>query len=86
MGKQTIKPIISLQQFILKHEVKDLYRQILRVIRQVPNKEHQLELSQWARTEFRQNSYHTDEIVIKMYIQYGKRCLKELKNSVSLAK
>ncbi|CAG9769561.1 unnamed protein product [Ceutorhynchus assimilis] len=80
------KPILSLQQFILKQEVKNLYRQIFRTIKEVPDKNYQEELKQWARTDFRANSNHTDETVIKMYIQYGKRCLRELENNVGLAK
>jgi len=80
------KQFLSLQQFILKQEVKNLYRSIFRAIKEVPDKHYQSELKQWARTEFRQNSIHTDEIVIKMYLQYGKRCLRELESSVGLAK
>lgn len=66
--------------------MKDLYRQIFRTIKELPDKNYQKELKEWARTEFRQNSNQTDEIVVKMYIQYGKRCLKELESSISLAK
>lgn len=66
--------------------MKDLYRQIFRTIKELPDQNYQKELKEWARTEFRQNSNHTDEIVVKMYIQYGKRCLKELESSISLAK
>ncbi|XP_066259185.1 LYR motif-containing protein 2 [Euwallacea similis] len=80
------KPTLSLQQFILKQEVKNLYRQMFRAIREVPDKTHQKELKDWVRTEFRQNSNNTDETVIKMYIQYGKRCLRQLESSVGLAK
>uniref|UniRef100_A0AAR5Q7D1 LYR motif-containing protein 2 n=1 Tax=Dendroctonus ponderosae TaxID=77166 RepID=A0AAR5Q7D1_DENPD len=80
------KQILSLQQFMLKQEVKNLYRQLFRAIKEVPDKSYQLELKEWTRTEFRQNAQHTDEIVIKMYLQYGKRSLRQLENSVGLAK
>lgn len=80
------KPILSLQQFILKQDVKNLYRKIFRAIREVPDQSYREELKQWTRTEFRQNASQTDEIVIKMYLQYGLRCLRELENSTSLAK
>lgn len=59
---------------------------MLRTVKEVPDKNYQNELKNWIRTEFRQNSNHTDETVIKMYVQYGKRCLRELESSVSLAK
>ncbi|CAH1998760.1 unnamed protein product [Acanthoscelides obtectus] len=81
------KPVLSLKdQFILKQEVKSLYRKIFRTIRQVPDPSHQRELKQWARHDFRSNAHHTDEITIKMYIKYGERCLKELETSLSLSK
>ncbi|EEZ98583.1 LYR motif-containing protein 2 [Tribolium castaneum] len=80
------KPALSLKHFILKQEVKNLYRKIFRAIRQVPDQGHQQELKEWARRDFRSNAHHTDEITIKMYIKYGERCLKELENTISLAK
>ncbi|KAF7282584.1 LYR motif-containing protein 2 [Rhynchophorus ferrugineus] len=83
---KNLKPILSLQQFILKQEVKNLYRQIFRAIREVPDKQYQDELKDWTRREFRQNSHHTDEISIKMYLQYGQKCLRTLENNIGLAK
>ncbi|KAJ8951492.1 hypothetical protein NQ318_000188 [Aromia moschata] len=85
MSKAT-KPVLSLKQFMLRQEVKNLYRNIFRTIRKVPDKQHQGELKDWARRDFRANLHHTDEITIKMYIKYGQRCLKELETSLSLAK
>nr|CAH7762969.1 unnamed protein product [Callosobruchus chinensis] len=81
------KPVLSLkEQFILKQEVKSLYRKIFQAIRQVQDLNHQKELKEWARHDFRSNAHHTDEITIKMYIKYGERCLKELETSLSLSK
>ncbi|XP_050309223.1 LYR motif-containing protein 2 [Anthonomus grandis grandis] len=80
------KPILTLNQFILKQEVKNLYRQFFRTIKEVPDKNYQNEIKEWTRAEFRQNSNHTDELVIKMYLEYGKKSLKQLQNSVCLAK
>ncbi|XP_060525547.1 LYR motif-containing protein 2 [Cylas formicarius] len=80
------KPVLSLQQFILKQEVKKLYRNIFRAIKNVADKHYQEELKQWARRDFRTNSHHRDEVVIKMYLQYGQRCLRELENNISLSK
>lgn len=70
----------------MKQEVKNLYRRIFKAIRQVPELSHQQELKEWARRDFRMNAHHTDEITIKMYLKYGERCLRELENSLSLAK
>lgn len=85
MVLQNSKPILSLQQFILKQEVKNLYRTIFKTIRAVPGENHQNELKEWARRDFRNNSTVTDEITIRMHINYGKRCLKELQNSLALS-
>ncbi|XP_044259771.1 LYR motif-containing protein 2 [Tribolium madens] len=83
---QFAKPVLSLKHFILKQEVKNLYRKIFRAIKQVPDPAHRQELKEWARRDFRSNAQHTDEITIKMYIKYGERCLKELETTISLAK
>lgn len=73
-------------QFLLKQEVKKLYRKIFRNIRKVPDNIYQNELKQWVRNDFRGNAHHTDEYTIKMCIKYGERCLKELETSINLAK
>ncbi|XP_018565458.1 LYR motif-containing protein 2 [Anoplophora glabripennis] len=83
---QISKPVLSLKQFILKQEVKNLYRNILRSIRKIPDGNHRKELIEWARRDFRVNAHYTDEITIKMYIRYGERCLRELETSLNLAK
>ncbi|XP_056633308.1 LYR motif-containing protein 2 [Diorhabda sublineata] len=80
------KPVLSLKQFILKQEVKNLYRRIFRAIREVKDENHRKELKLWARTDFRNNANYTDEITIKMCIKYGERCLKELETSLNLSK
>lgn len=80
------KPVLNLRQFLLKQEVKDLYRRILKTIREIPNDTHRVELKNWARSDFRSNAHHTDEMTIKMLIKYGERSLKELQTSINLAK
>lgn len=71
---------------MLKQEVKNLYRKILKTIKEVPDPTHQIELKQWAQTDFRNNALVTDEIAIKMLIKNGERSLKELQTSLALAK
>ncbi|CAH1373233.1 LYR motif-containing protein 2 [Tenebrio molitor] len=80
------RPVLNLKHFILKQEVKNLYRKIFRTIKEVPDPAHQQELKEWTRRDFRGNAHHTDEITIKMYIKYGERCLKELENTINLSK
>ncbi|KAB0790169.1 hypothetical protein PPYR_15503, partial [Photinus pyralis] len=72
--------------FLLKQEVKSLYRRILKAIREIPDNSHRLELKTWARSDFRNNAHHTDEMTIKMLIKYGERSLRELQTSINLAK
>ncbi|KAJ8984265.1 hypothetical protein NQ317_007498 [Molorchus minor] len=79
------KPMLNLKQFMLQQDVKSLYRNIFRTIKRVPDKDHQRELKEWARRDFKANQHHTDEITIKMYIKYGQKCLKELETSLNLA-
>ncbi|XP_017775356.1 PREDICTED: LYR motif-containing protein 2 [Nicrophorus vespilloides] len=81
-----VKPMLSLKQFILRQEVLKLYRKIFRAIREVPDEVHRKELRDWARSDFRAQSHHTDEITIKMMLNYGERSLKELQTSLNLAK
>uniref|UniRef100_A0A6B2EIK5 LYR motif-containing protein 2 n=1 Tax=Phlebotomus kandelakii TaxID=1109342 RepID=A0A6B2EIK5_9DIPT len=75
---------LTLKQFMLRQEVLRLYRDIFRTIRRVP-RDGQQELQEWARRDFRTNSHHTDETTIKMLLQYGRRSLNELKNSLELS-
>ncbi|XP_055706022.1 LYR motif-containing protein 2 [Phlebotomus papatasi] len=79
------QPALTLKQFMLRQEVLRLYRDIFRTIRRVPQPENRLELQEWARRDFRSNRHHTDETSIKMMLQYGRRCLTELQNSLDLS-
>ncbi|GAB0090806.1 LYR motif-containing protein 2 [Sergentomyia squamirostris] len=79
------KPALTLKQFMLRQEVLGLYREIFRTIKRVPSIGDRGELKDWARRDFRSNSHHTDETTIKMMLQYGRRCLTELQNSLNLS-
>lgn len=39
----------------------------------------------WARQDFRVNQQQTDEVAIKMLVQYGRRSLNELRQSLHLS-
>ncbi|XP_036333075.1 LYR motif-containing protein 2 [Rhagoletis pomonella] len=79
------KTALNLKQFMLRQEVLKLYREIFRTIRLVPDKTNQRELRDWARHDFRTHSGQTDELAIKMMIQYGRRSLTELQTSLVLS-
>lgn len=70
---------------MLRQEVLKLYREIFRTIRQVPDSTSRRELGEWARGDFRNNAHHTEEIVIKMLMQHGRRSLTELQTSLNLS-
>ncbi|EDV56428.1 LYR motif-containing protein 2 [Drosophila erecta] len=79
------KASLSLKQFMLRQEVLKLYREIFRTIRQVPDKNSQLELKSWARHDFQTNRHQSDEVAIKMLLQHGRRSLTELRTSLQLS-
>lgn len=70
---------------MLRQEVLKLYREIFRTIRQVPDANSRTELRDWARSDFRTNAHHTDELTIKMQMQHGRRSLSELRTSLHLS-
>ncbi|XP_030375322.1 LYR motif-containing protein 2 [Scaptodrosophila lebanonensis] len=79
------KTTLNIKQFMLRQEVLKLYRDILRTIRQVPDKGSQWELRSWARHDFQNNRGQTDEVAIKMLLQHGRRSLGELQTSLELS-
>lgn len=70
---------------MLRQEVLKLYREIFRTIRLVQDASSRQSLQEWARTDFRKNMHHTEELTIKMLIQHGRRSLTELKSSLHLS-
>lgn len=70
---------------MLRQEVLKLYRDIFRNIKCIPEESSRKDLKQWARSDFRANMHHTDELTIKMLLQHGQRSLNELKTSLDLS-
>ena len=77
---------MTLKQFMIRVEVLKLYRQMLRVTYKIENKEYRQQLQQFIRSDFEMNRHHTEEAVIKMGIARGKLSLRELEQTVMLAK
>lgn len=63
-----------------------LYRRILRALRDVPAEADRRHLQQWAREEFRRNKDATEEDAIRMMITQGHMQLRELQKALKLAK
>lgn len=72
-------------KFMLRKEVLRLYCDVLRAIREIPEESVRSDLKHWARSDFRANMHHTDELTIKMMLQYGRRSLNELKTNLELS-
>ncbi|NXH18931.1 LYRM2 protein, partial [Bucco capensis] len=77
---------LSLKQFLRRQQVLQLYRKILRAIREVPAEADRCYLKDWAREEFRRNKDATEEDAIRMMITQGNMQLQELQRTLKLAK
>uniref|UniRef100_A0A8C5WMM0 LYR motif-containing protein 2 n=1 Tax=Laticauda laticaudata TaxID=8630 RepID=A0A8C5WMM0_LATLA len=77
---------LSLKQFLRRQQVLQLYRKILRTIRQIPNEADRRYMRDWAREDFKRNKEATDEDTIKMMITHGNLQLQELERTLKLAK
>ncbi|XP_055927344.1 LYR motif-containing protein 2-like [Argiope bruennichi] len=80
------RDFLSLSQFLLRSKSLTLYRDILRTIKKIPNKEHQIELKQWVRKDFEQNKSIRDEEIIRYHLSRGRAFHEELITSLSLVK
>ncbi|XP_034965286.1 LYR motif-containing protein 2 [Zootoca vivipara] len=77
---------LTLKQFLRRQQVLQLYRKILKAIRQVPNETDRHYLRDWAREDFKRNKSATDEDTIRMMITQGNLQLEELERTLKLAK
>ncbi|NWX47710.1 LYRM2 protein, partial [Steatornis caripensis] len=76
---------LSPSQFLRRQQVLQLYRSILRAIRDVPAEGDRRYLKDWAREEFRRNKDATEEDAIRMMITQGNMQLQELQRTLKLA-
>ncbi|XP_019393296.1 PREDICTED: LYR motif-containing protein 2 [Crocodylus porosus] len=86
VASRLLPAALSLKQFLRRQQVLQLYRRILRAIREVPTEDDRHYLKQWAREEFKRNKDATEEDTIKMMITHGNMQLQELKKTLQLAK
>ncbi|XP_040455240.1 LYR motif-containing protein 2-like isoform X3 [Falco naumanni] len=77
---------LTLRQFLRRQQVLQLYRKILRAIREVPAEADRRYLKDWTREEFRRNKDATEEDAIRMMITQGNMQLQELQRALKLAK
>lgn len=77
---------LTLKQFMKRREVLSLYKDILKTINKIENKEDKKYLLNWVRTDFKKNKFVSDAEVINSEITRGKLTLKELSSAISLSK
>ncbi|XP_064025506.1 LYR motif-containing protein 2 [Pogoniulus pusillus] len=77
---------LTLKQFLRRQQVLQLYRKILRALREVPAETDRQYLRDWAREEFKRNKDATEEDAIRMMITQGNMQLQELQRTLKLAK
>ncbi|GFQ99474.1 LYR motif-containing protein 2 [Trichonephila clavata] len=80
----TSRNILTFSQFLLRSKSLKLYRDILRTIKRIPNKEYQGELKKLVREDFEQNRQQTDEEKIKYHLTRGRAFHEELITALSL--
>lgn len=54
-------------QFLLRQEVLQLYRKILKTVREIPNEQDRKYFLTWARKDFRDNQHQTDEVICSSF-------------------
>ncbi|XP_065907941.1 LYR motif-containing protein 2-like [Dysidea avara] len=78
---------MTFKQFLLRRETLQLYRQFLKVLLKVEDKQYRGQLRVWIRTEFEVagSQGDHDEEAVRMRLTHARLALKELKTSVYLA-
>lgn len=84
-SREVIVPLCT-ALFLRRQQVLQLYRRILRALRDIPAEADRRHLQQWAREEFRRNKDATEEDAIRMMITQGNMQLRELQKALKLAK
>lgn len=79
---------MTLKQFMLRGQVLKLYRDFFRTTKRIPDQRERSELQSWVRADFKRNKSVSceDEEAIKALFYNGEKMLRELKQSLDLAK
>ncbi|CAF3074249.1 unnamed protein product [Rotaria socialis] len=76
---------LSLKHFIVRSQVVALYRDIMRTLLKIDDRDYQKEMREWARTEFNRYRKLTDLGEIRTQVALGRRHLNELKLAMQMA-
>ncbi|XP_069124926.1 LYR motif-containing protein 2-like [Argopecten irradians] len=81
-----LKHAMSLSRFLLRSQVLKLYRDMMRIVYNVHDRNQRKALIDFIRHDFKCNKHVEDEEAIKMLISQGKISLRELENTVPRAR
>ncbi|CAG0890696.1 unnamed protein product [Darwinula stevensoni] len=73
-------------RFLRRRKVLTLYKNLLKVVKILPDKKDQEELHDWVRKDFKSNMGETDEMAVNMKISYGEKSLENLKRMIKQSK
>ncbi|XP_052708954.1 LYR motif-containing protein 2-like [Crassostrea angulata] len=85
MSRRLPKNVMSLERFMLRTEVLKLYKQMLRLVRKIPDQSQRQQLQNFIRQDFELNKNLEDEQAIRMNVMRGKNSMKELERTVHIA-
>ncbi|XP_060085786.1 LYR motif-containing protein 2-like [Ylistrum balloti] len=83
---EKLKHAMSLSRFLLRSQVLKLYRDMMRVVYNIPDPAQRKALKDFIRHDFECNKHVQDEEAIKMLLSQGKISLRELENTVPRGK
>ncbi|THU91779.1 hypothetical protein K435DRAFT_758902 [Dendrothele bispora CBS 962.96] len=69
---------LTLKHFILKKQVFDLYRHVIRASRAIPDRATRRETVAWYRSEFERNRYLTDTDLIEDKLKTVRREVNQI--------
>ncbi|KZT06878.1 uncharacterized protein LAESUDRAFT_652446 [Laetiporus sulphureus 93-53] len=75
---------LTLKHFVLQQRVLNLYRQVIRGSRSIPDPIARKETIAWIRAEFERNKYIEDVNLIEDKLASGRRELKQILPSLTL--
>merc|ERR1719381_54496 len=84
---KSAKPIMTLNQFMIRGQVMKQYRDFLRTAKRLPDEYMRKDVLEWVKADYRTNANipNSQEDQIKSLLKYGDKMLKELKQNVDLA-
>nr|CAH0111162.1 unnamed protein product [Daphnia galeata] len=81
MSSRIPKKVLTLKQFMLRQEVLNLYREVLRTAQKLDG-DQKSEIIKWARSDFETHRSQTNEETIRGLLINGRQMVKELQSTI----